>query len=339
MNAKLGAAVWGAGWVSGEHIKAYVNNPNCEVVAIGSRKAESARARMNAAGIECAIYTDLDELLADPNVDVVSICTPNHLHAGETVKAAEAGKHILIEKPVAMNLPDLRKMQEAVRKSGVKTVVSFVLRWNPLFQCIKGIQQTDALGRIFMAEVDYWHPLGRWYKGFDWVTTREQGGSMLLAAGCHAVDAIRYFVGSEVSEVSAYSTNIGPCEYDASITAALKFENGAIGKVSATWDVASPYVFNIELLGENGTMRNNMLFSKKLLPGQQGWTEIPTILPDSGDVSHHPFQGEIDHLVDCILTGTESHVNLEDAAKTHEVCFAADISACEGRPVRIAELK
>lgn len=334
MDKKFGAAVWGAGWVSGEHIKAYLNNPQCELVAVGSRKESSARAKMQEAGIECSIYTNYDELLADKRVNIVSICTPNDLHAMETIKAAQAGKHILIEKPVALNLEDLAKMREAVKKAGVKTVVSFVLHWNPLFETIKGLQKADALGRIFLAEVDYWHPLGRWYMGFDWVTTKKSGGSMLLSAGCHAVDAIRYFVESEVTEVSAYSTNAGPCEYDANIIAILKFESGTIGKVSASWDIQSPYVFNIELLGTNGTLRNNMLYSKKLLPGQTKFAEIPTILPDSGDVTHHPFQGEIDHLVDCILTDTESDVNLEDAVKTHEVCIAADISAAEGRPVK-----
>ena len=339
MEKKLGAAVWGAGWVAGEHIRSYCNNPHCEVVAIGSRKESSARAKMEQAGVSCSICTDYDELLKNPRVDVISICTPNDLHAMETIKAAEVGKHILIEKPVALNLDDLHKMRDVVRKAGVKTVVSFVLRWNPLFECIKGLQAADVLGDIFMAEVDYWHPLGRWYMGFDWVTTKKSGGSMLLSAGCHAVDAIRYFVGSEVAEVTAYSNNTGPCEYDANIVAALKFENGTIGKVSASWDIQSPYVFNIELLGTKGTLRNNQLFAKHLLPGQKAFTEIPTILPDSGDVTHHPFQGEIDHLVDCILTGKESFVNLEDAVKTHEVCFAADTSAAEGRPVKLSEME
>jgi predicted dehydrogenase len=336
MEKKFGAAVWGAGWVAGEHVKAYLNNAHCEVVAIGSRKAESAKAKAKEACIECSIYTNYDELLKDPRVDIVTICTPNHLHAMETIKAAEAGKHILIEKPVALNVEDLVKMRDAVRKAGVKTVVSFVLRWNPLFECIKGIQKTPALGRIFYAEVDYWHPLGRWYKGYDWVTTKESGGSMLLSAGCHAVDAIRYFVESEVAEVTAYSNNFGECcEYDANIVAILKFENGVIGKVSASWDIQSPYNFNIDLLGTHGTLRDNRLYSKVLWPGQTKFAEIPTILPDSGDVTHHPFQPEIDHLVNCILTDTESPVNLEDAVKTHEVCIAADISAEEGHPVRL----
>jgi predicted dehydrogenase len=335
MNKRLSAAIWGAGWVAGEHIRAYMANPHCEVVAIGSRTEASARTKMEHAGIECAIYTDYDQLLADPDVDVVSICTPNDCHADEAVKGAQAGKHLLIEKPMALNLEDIQRVRDAVQEAGVRTVVGFVLRWNPLFETIKSIQKTDALGRIYLAEVDYWHPLGRWYKGYDWVTSKKSGGSALLAAGCHAVDAIRYFVGSEVVEVSAYSNNTQECEYDANIIVALKFANGTIGKVSASWDVASPYIFDIQLLGTNGTLRNNSLYSKTLFAGQTGFTQIPTILPDSGDVSHHPFQGEIDHLVNCILTNTESPLNVEDAALTHEVCIAADISAREGHPVRL----
>jgi predicted dehydrogenase len=93
-----------------------------------------------------------------------------------------------------------------------------------------------------------------------------------------------------------------------------------------------PYVFNIELLGDQGTIRNNQVFSKRWV-GQKGWATIPTILPDSGDVTHHPFRDEINHFVDCILNGRESHANLEDAALTHEICFASEISAHERRPV------
>jgi len=334
--AKYGVAVHGAGWVSGEHIKAYMKNPHCEVVAISSRREESARQKACEAGLDCRIYTDFDQVCADPEVQIVSICTPNHLHAQETIKAARAGKHILIEKPVALNLPDLRAMHKAVREAKVKTVVSFVLHWNPLFQCIKALLAEDALGQVFYGEVDYWHGIGRWYGGYDWVTKKETGGSMLLAAGCHAVDAIRYFVGSEIVEVMGYATKVNPdYEYDATIVAAVKFANGAVGKVSGSLECVMPYNFNIDLMGTHGSIRNDRLYSRKLLPGQTGFATIPTILPDSGDVTHHPFEGEINHFVECILQDVESHVNLEDAVKTHEVCFAIDRSAAEGRPIQL----
>ena len=337
MAKKLGAAIHGAGWVAGEHLKSYLRHPDCELMAISSRKEESARRLAAENGLDCAIYTRYDDLIADPKVDVISLCTPNELHPAETVAGARAGKHLLIEKPVALTLADLREMHQVVLESKVKTVVGFVLHWNPLFDVIKGLLADNAIGRIFYAEVDYWHGIGPWYKQWEWVWRKDSGGSSFLAAGCHAVDALRYFMEREVVEVSAYEA--GPragYEYSPTIVAAVKFEDGAIGKLSSSLDVVGPYQFNIDLLGEEGMIRNNRLYSRRLLPGQTAFAEIPTILPDSGDVTHHPFDGEIAHLVDCIQNDRESEVNLTDAVKTHELIFAMDQSAAEGRPVELS---
>src|SRR5205814_3619840 len=114
------------------------------------------------------IYTDYSELLQDANVQAVSICTPPNLHPAETIAAAEAGKHILIEKAVANDIQSLRAMDSAVKKAGVKTVVSFVLRWNPQFMWIKRMLEESAIGKIFYAEVDYWHNIGPWYGQYAW---------------------------------------------------------------------------------------------------------------------------------------------------------------------------
>jgi predicted dehydrogenase len=89
----------------------------------------------------------------------------------------------------------------------------------------------------------------------------------------------------------------------------------------------------VSFVGTRGTIRNNQIYSKAKYPGQTSWAQVPTILPDSGDVTHHPFRDEVNYFVDCILNGRESHANLEDAALTHEICFASEISARERRPV------
>ena len=335
-----GVGIQGAGWVAGEHIKAYENNPHTRVVAIGSRTKEGAARKAEETGISCSLYDDFEELLADRNVDIVSICTPNHLHVEEGVKAAQAGKHILLEKPIALNLEDLRALREAVRQGGVKTVVSFVLRWNPLFQTIKSLLADDAIGRVFYAEVDYYHGIGPWYKQFEWNIRKAVGASSLLSAGCHAVDGLRWFVEDEVAEVSAYSTRgdgvpFDQYEYDPTQVLIARFANGAIGKVASSIENKMPYVFNILLLGDKGSIRNNQIYAKKKFPGQTDFVTIPTILPDSGDVTHHPFEAEIDHLVECILNDVESHANVEDTYTTHEVCLAADLSAIKGGPVKL----
>ena len=123
------------------------------------------------------------------------------------------------------------------------------------------------------------------HHAWDLHSRKQTGGSAMLLVGCHAVDALRWLTGDEVVEVSAVSNNQrGLFEYAANVVAVLRFRSGIIGKTSVLLDCEMPYQFNMDLAGTEGTIRDNRLWSKRLLPGQTGWTTIPTILPDSGDV-------------------------------------------------------
>lgn len=253
--------------------------------------------------------------------------------------AAQHGKHIVIEKPVSITLSQLRELRDTVKQSGVKTITSFVLRWNPLFETILPLLEDDTIGTIHYGEVDYMHGIGPWYKQYEWNVKKDIGGSSLLTAGIHAVDALMLFVNQEVTEVACYSSKsggveFGDYEYDPSAVMICKFKNGAIGKVLSSIDCKMPYVFHISLLGSKGTIRNNQVFSHKY-PGQTGWVEIPTILPDSGDVTHHPFEGEVDHLVDCIQNNRQTITNIDWTYNVHEVVLAADLSAVERCPIQL----
>ncbi len=137
---EFGVAILGTGWVAGSHIAAFEGNPHTEVRAILSREKDRAAAKAAEHHLtHCRAYDQLEDLLADPAVHIVSICTPHHLHVRQGVAAANAGKHLVLEKPVALDLAGLRELQAAVRAAGVKTVVSFVLRWNPLFETIRAL--------------------------------------------------------------------------------------------------------------------------------------------------------------------------------------------------------
>ncbi|MBM3494235.1 MAG: Gfo/Idh/MocA family oxidoreductase, partial [Armatimonadetes bacterium] len=234
--AEIGVGILGAGWVSGEHIKAYLANPNARVIGIHSRTPEHAAARLQETGVDDAkVYGSYEEMLADPRLDAVSICTPPNMHPDNVIAGARAGKHMLIEKAVANDAESLRRMLSAVRAAGVRTVVSFVLHWNPEFKLIQRMLGEAAIGDIFYAEVDYWHNIGPQYKQYVWNVKKDIAGSALLSAGVHAVDAIRYFVKDEVAEVCAYSNKRNPeYEYDTNIVGILRFRGGAIGKVSAS---------------------------------------------------------------------------------------------------------
>lgn len=336
MSRKLGVAVHGAGWVSGEYIKAFTRHPQCEVRVVSSQREATVRARLQDVGVEADVETDYGRVLQRPDVDIVTICTPNDLHPPEAIAAAEAGKHMVIEKPVAMDVDALRRMQAAVRKAGVKTVVGFVLRWNPLFQTVKALIADGALGDVFLAETGYLHDIGPWYRGFEWARTRARGGSNMLFAGCHAVDALRWFAG-DVVEVSAYEArgHNQAFEYAPTVAATMKLASGGVAIIASSFEVPMPYTFPLQLHGTRGAFRDGKLYAIGKFPGQTGWMGIPSIAPDSGDVAYFPFGHLADHFVECIQADTESHCNLEDAAKTHEVCLAIDRSAAEGHPVRL----
>jgi predicted dehydrogenase len=357
---RLGVLIVGAGWVSTQHIAAYQHNSRATIAAICDCTLAKAQQRAAEAGLtNVSLYDDVDAALRHPGIDVVSICTPQHVHCRQVVAAAQAGKHVLIEKPVATCLDDLQTMRAAVRQAGVRTVAGFVLRWNPLFRTLKAMLADNALGRPYYVETDYLSHNGSWWSGWNSARTLEQGVSALLVGGCHAVDALRWFAApgefEAATAVEVYSVAGGyrkgsrreynpqsnrwiddapPMEYDGLEVVVVKFDNGALGKVTVNADCIMPYRFPIRIFGSLGTVMDNRVWSHKF-PGQTDWVELPTVLPDSSNVNHHPFQAEIDHFLDCVAAGRESHCNLDDAIQTHEIALAALQSQRSGRPVKL----
>jgi predicted dehydrogenase len=333
---KLGAAIIGCGWVAEEYVKAFGKDERSEVRALVSRNPANAERYRDRYGLNCTIETDASNMLKQKDVDIVAVCTPHNVHTEYVVATAEARKHIIIEKPVALTPEDVCIQREAVRKNKVKTVVSFVLHWNPLLMTIDRLIEQDAFGKIFMVEVDYLHRIWE----LKWYGSLEKSGTALLTAGCHAIDALRWFARSKVKQVSAYQVKSeNPAEYPGTISINLKFEDGKIGRSTTTFDAQIPYRFNIGIYGTEGTLRNDELYCPKLFPGQKDFMKIPCILPDSGDVVHHPFEGEVTHFLDCIINDQKAFPDLDDASKTQAVCFAADKSAESGRPISLDEFK
>jgi predicted dehydrogenase len=336
---KLGVGIIGCGWVAGEYVKAFQKDERSEVRALTSRSRANAEKYKDQYDLKCTINTDGIAMLEQKDIDIVVVCTPHNQHTKYVVAAANADKHVIIEKPVALTIQDVRKQQEVVKKHKVKTLVSFVLHWNPLLMTIDRLIEQGVFGNIFMVEVDYLHRI--WMTTEQkWYASREQSGTAILTGGCHAIDALRWFARSEAELVCAYQVKTeNPIEYPGTISVNVKFKDGKIGRSTTTFDAQMPYRFNIGVYGTEGTLRNDELFAPRLFPGQDNFMKIPTILPDSGDVTHHPFQGETSHFLDCIINDKRPFPDLDDAAQTQAVCFAADLSAQSGRPVALSELE
>jgi predicted dehydrogenase len=206
------------------------------------------------------------------------------------------------------------------------------------------MRESGRLGRIHFARTNYLSRVTDWYSGWEWCRTVKGGGSHLLAAGCHAVDALRWATGLEIAEVSAYHMKVTPgYEWPTTIDVNVRFEGGALGHVTSTTDFQMPYLRH----RGDGRLRLDPRHAHPLegpadrdrraairqpvprpmtlhgdvrLGGGSPAIRIDCVMPDSADVTHHPFQAEIDDFIDAILAGRETMLNVFDAQRTMEVC-------------------
>lgn len=337
MSAKYGVGLLGAGWVAGEYVKVFRDHPLTELVGIYNRTPGKATRLLQSHGVEGTEYSTLDDFFADERIQIVVSCTHPDVRASHCIQAAQTGRHIVIEKPVALSRQETAAIRDAVSKAGVKTVTSFVLRWNPQFVTVRKLIDDGVLGDLIYGEADYWNPARRAQAGSPYMR-KDVVGSAFLSGGCHAVDMLRY-LGGEVRQVSAFAAppkRVHSFEFDPVVVASLQFANDGVGKLSALLDGDTPYRFNCRLFGTNGSIQNNEVYSSTNYPGAHEYWSFPTISPNSGDVTHHPFKAEIEHFVECIENDVESHASIYDSYKSMAICFAIDESVAKGgQPVKV----
>ncbi|TAK93489.1 MAG: Gfo/Idh/MocA family oxidoreductase [Verrucomicrobia bacterium] len=342
---KFNVGVVGYGWVATAHIPAINATSLAQVTAVCSSRPLDATELSRKYGSDITTYDSLDEMLANPELHAVSICSYPYQHTAQVIKAARAGKHIIIEKPLCLSLKDLRAMQAAIEKAKVKTCVCFECRYSSQFLVTKAVIDQGLLGELHYGEIDYYHGIGPWYGQFRWNTRKDAGGSALLTAGCHALDALLLCLGTDVEEVTSYDTKsrskiFKPYEYKTSSVTILKFKSGRIGKCAAIVDCLQPYYFHTHLVGSHGSLLDNKFHSAKLKSNKNAWSTLSMKMLDSGEVSDHPYTTQFEAFFNALAAGKEMPLtSFGDAARTHEVIFAADKSAATGKPVRMTALK
>ncbi len=328
---KYNVGIIGYSWVAGAHIDAINKTAYAQVTAVCSSR-ELNDAEVSAAhGCPLKCYTDLAQMLADPQINVVSICSYPADHAKQAIMAAKAGKHLIIEKPIALTWEECLEVEAAVKDAGVLSCVCFECRFSSQLLAIKSVIDQGLLGKIHYGEVDYYHGIGPWYGQYRWNILKDAAGSSLLSAGCHAMDALLLCMGSEfesVSSFASYSENkdFTSYQYPTSSVSIVKFKNGAVGKTASVIDCLQPYYFHFHLVGSEGSLLDNKYYSTKV-PGlyKNNWTELPMKMLDSGDVSDHPYQAQFEAFFNALNAGVEMPLtSLSDALKTHELIFAAD---------------
>jgi UDP-N-acetylglucosamine 3-dehydrogenase len=251
-------AIAGAGAITERaHIPALAGVTDTQIVAIQTRTAAKAERIARTLAPDDAsrpkIYFDFDEMLARERPDAVGIFTPNHLHCEFTVKALEAGAHVLVEKPMAPTAAEARKMVNAAAKAGRVLMVAMQRRFGGIERAIKDALTSGAIGqpnfiraRLSHGGPQFWAPGQKWF-----TTASEAGGGAMLDLGVHVADLAIWFMG----EIASVSGQVGilakQIEVDDTGAMLLHFKSGALGVVEASWS-SMPPLSAIEIYGSEG---------------------------------------------------------------------------------------
>jgi 1,5-anhydro-D-fructose reductase (1,5-anhydro-D-mannitol-forming) len=311
---------------------------DARLVAVLSRdqaRADHAAAEMGAD----RGYADLDALLSDPAVDAVWVCSPNALHASQTMRALEAGKHVLCEKPMALTAQDADAMVEAAKKRGLQLGVGFHLRHHPGFRAARDAVRSGALGEITYVRAQWaLHGVGV-NRGGWWAEPELAGAGILMGTGVHAIDLLRGAVEREVVEAFAWDDrDRWPVPLDVTIALMLKFEGGVPGQIVASRRFGYP-LNDFAVYGDRGHLIGADMVWEEL----RGSLELAT----AGSVQRWEFRRSDEPLLDLYAAQAESFMRAmagderfeasgEDGAAIVRITEAVIASARSGRPEAVA---
>jgi predicted dehydrogenase len=337
-----GFGIVGAGGIAAVHAKAIASLPGARLVAVTD--AVPAAAAAFAAAHGCAAEPGLDALLARPDVDVVSVCVPSGQHAEIGVPAAQAGKHLVVEKPIDVTLAAADRLIGAARAAGVALTVISQHRFDPGLIEARRLLDEGALGRLVLGEASTkWYRSQAYYDSAAWRGTRAMDGGSLMNQGIHYVDLLRWCMGP-VGEVTALcATQTHQIEVEDTSLAALRFSSGALGTIVASTSVFPGFAQRLEVTGTEGTItiEDGAIVRRAFGSGAQepggppGGTAAVGSNPAAVEVASHVAQ--LADLLAAIEAGREPAVTGESGRAALEIVLAVYESARSGRPVTLTQ--
>ena len=248
-------ALVGCGRISKNHFDAIDKIDGLELVAVCDADPVRAEQAASQQGVDC--FTSYEKMLKDAKADVITIATPSGLHADQGVEAAQAGKHVVMEKPMAISLTGADALVHACDKAGVQLFVVKQNRLNPPIQLLKHAIDKDRFGRIYMASCTvHWARPQEYYDQAPWRGTWEFDGGAFMNQASHYVDLIQWLMGPVESVMAKTATLARRIETEDSGVAILKFRSGALGSIEVTM-LAYPRNLegSITILGEKGSVK------------------------------------------------------------------------------------
>lgn len=349
---KMKIGVIGAGSISGVHLEAYHNNPEVEIYAICDLNEERAKAKAEKYGAS-KVFTDYNELLALPEIEAVSVCTWNNSHAPISIAALNAGKNVLVEKPLCKTVEEALQVEEAVKRSGKVLQVGFVRRYGSNTKVLKEFIDNGDLGEIYYAKASCLRRLGN---PGGWFADKERsGGGPLIDIGVHVIDLAWYLMGRpKVQSITGNAYNkLGnrnnvknlsfyrAADYDAdkntvedAANALIRFENGASLMVDVSFTLhAKKDELTVKLYGTKG--------GAEVEPELTIVTEkYDTILNVSPQVDHPTFdfaggfQNEINHFIDACQGRKETLSPVQDGVEMMKILCGIYESSEQGKEIR-----
>ena len=335
---KIGIGLIGSGFMgrsSAETVSRYLTSARLVAITGGSR----AQALATEYGVEAS--PDLTTLLARSDIDAVMISTPHASHAAEAVAAAEAGKHVLLDKPMATNVADCDRIISAAERSGVKIMIMFGQRFRDCNVAAHRLVREGAIGRVRMIE-ERLLASGGLASLPPWQSLSENVG-ILVGHAVHNIDRIRWITGSEVSSVSAQVQCDPASGNEVSTMALLSLEDGAMATLWASWDIAAPpfprSASGAWIAGTEGNLDLDAYGELRLGKGD-AWKVVATQAPIdwAGQGSLSPVRMEAyrrqhREFIDAILEDRIPAVTMHDGRAAVEVAVAAYQSARLGKVI------
>ena len=330
-SLKIGVVGLGVGE---QHVIGYQAIPGCEVVAVCDIDRERLAAVADRSGVP-ERYTDARSVTEHPGVDVVSICSYDDAHAEQVVSALKSGKHVMVEKPVALHRKEAEAILRAQQDSGRILTSNLILRHSPRFRELRRMIRDGEFGDIFYLEGDYIHQI-------LWKLTEGWRGRMSFycvtyGGGIHLIDLMRWLIGDEVTEITGMGTDRltsgSRYRYPDTIVNIMRFAGGALAKTLTTLGPRRPQIHALSVYGTKATFVNDMP-NAKLFRGDTSGDEEPMSAPypaiEKGDL--------LPDFIAAVREGREPDVSTRDVFRVMDVCFAAWESVQAGRTVQVGYL-
>ena len=311
------------------HVPAANASSNSEIVAVSSRDLETAQAAAKEHGIPLA-FGSYQEMIESDEIDAVINTLPNSMHHEWTIKAAEAGKHILCEKPLSATMAEGREMKAAAAANNVVLVEAFTPRWTKQSRTVRKLIADGAIGEVTYIESSL---AFRMMRPDDIRLSKPLAGGSLMDVGCYAVYAVRYALGVEPISAMAFDRKRSGVEVDTTLSGLLQFPNGAVGHIFCSFDGPRRTVF--AAVGTQGTISVNGAFREDTPVTLTRLDEAPEVMRMT---STNRFEVQIDEFSECVLTGKQPEFPPDDALRNMATILALYESAETGKAASVEQI-